>query len=619
VPAVATGIDLGSGAIKVAQIRRARGLYELVGAAAVPAGEPPAARATDTSWLPPADAVAGALRAARVRPRGAVLGAAGSKTILRYIQIPPVPPWKLKMMMRYEVDEGIAGGGASAYDYRRLEIETPEGGSVVMLGLAQEEMLEEGLRAAERAGVRGSVFDLSALGLFSAYRYGHGPIENETVAVLDVGESQVSFAIAEGERLLFARSAPGGGGRFTRAVETAFSLPRDEAEALKRDRGEILPPAAPPAPAAGSGGTVAVLPVGEGAATEPPPPPGGPHQRASEVLLREAGHLASTLESALAYCKTHLKIRDLKLDRVLLSGGGAALRGFGEYLSRRLRAPVEPLQPLRRVGLGALGDDAVREIEADVGCYAVAVGLALSRLAPDALRLDLLPRAVKQRRAFLERGLYLWYAAAAFVAALGLMIYTPLRNRAVLASEQEAHTTLLTSTTKKQAAFKKVHNRYQRAKAEVEALEERVLSGQDILDVFQALRRRTAKFDERKDFRNVWIVEVSTRKPRMGEFKRDPPNPTFQEARRLYVRGYAIAEAPGKVPVYVEDYIKHLTGSAAPQEKGLFVPYDRRRTEDRTRSRIRYQTATSVKVGRRSYCREFVLQLVLRPSRSEGP
>ena len=68
-----------------------------------------------------------------------------------------------------------------------------------------------------------------------------------------------------------------------------------------------------------------------------------------------------------------------RIDRIMLSGGASRAEGFTEMLTERFEAPVEGLDPFKRVGLDVkkLQVDAPAEVAPTA---AVAVGLALRRV-----------------------------------------------------------------------------------------------------------------------------------------------------------------------------------------------------------------------------------------------
>jgi type IV pilus assembly protein PilM len=69
-----------------------------------------------------------------------------------------------------------------------------------------------------------------------------------------------------------------------------------------------------------------------------------------------------------------------RIDRIMVSGGGSRAEGFTEMLTERFEAPVEALDPFKRVGFDPKKFNV--ESAADVApTAAVAVGLALRRVA----------------------------------------------------------------------------------------------------------------------------------------------------------------------------------------------------------------------------------------------
>jgi type IV pilus assembly protein PilM len=68
-----------------------------------------------------------------------------------------------------------------------------------------------------------------------------------------------------------------------------------------------------------------------------------------------------------------------RIDRIMLSGGASRAEGFTEMLTERFEAPVEVLDPFKRVGFDVKKFKV--ESAADVApTVAVAVGLALRRV-----------------------------------------------------------------------------------------------------------------------------------------------------------------------------------------------------------------------------------------------
>src|SRR5260221_274207 len=75
---------------------------------------------------------------------------------------------------------------------------------------------------------------------------------------------------------------------------------------------------------------------------------------ARAAVKAAAGQLLGLLQSTVLFCKSQIKISSLKLDRVLLCGGGAALAGLPQYLQGGLAVPVEYFDPFRVVDSSGL-------------------------------------------------------------------------------------------------------------------------------------------------------------------------------------------------------------------------------------------------------------------------
>src|SRR5689334_7581171 len=85
------------------------------------------------------------------------LGLTGKDVIIRYNQVPPVPEWRLRNLMKFEVMEvsGQSGGAVSA-DYRKLNLPDPDGTrgeDTVLVALARNAYLEPLLQSLEAGGL----------------------------------------------------------------------------------------------------------------------------------------------------------------------------------------------------------------------------------------------------------------------------------------------------------------------------------------------------------------------------------------------------------------------------------------------------------------------------------
>ncbi|MDP6356694.1 MAG: type IV pilus assembly protein PilM [Planctomycetota bacterium] len=425
---VVTGIDIGTHSIKVAQIKHTGKGIMLTGVGSVPL--------EDLSNAPDGkrkDAKIGLLlrdlmNESGVRSKFAVTSVPGKRLFYRYVHVPPVPAWKLKALMQYEIEEESddTSSGDVSYDYRLLDLPTKAAEFTVMVAMAKGEVTDHVIDAMSEASVRVQDIFPGATSLFNAWRNtAEGEVE-ETSVILDIGADSIDMIIQSFGRFFFTRTLSNAGNAFTEALQQEFELPFREAESLKIERGKILP-----------------FDMDdddeeeEGAARDY-------DVRISDALSHVADDLANAVQASLMFCRTQLKLPTLKVDKIILCGGGSMVNGLDEYLGARLRYDVEYFDlhgSMQTHKLYGIQEKAMAE---GAGRYATAIGLALTGLRrQEDITISLLPEKEKNRRNFHLTDKYLYYGAACVAAALGLSMYASLKMGNDLGNkEKQLHTAL---------------------------------------------------------------------------------------------------------------------------------------------------------------------------------
>ncbi len=388
------GIDIGSHAIKAVQLRITEkgafirnALYfdrDDLAARGVDAGD----RAAMAALLKTQMSEAG------MPTSGVVVGISGADSILRYTSVPPVPAWRLKVIMDYEVGEVAEKVGESlASDYRVLPLPRElDDEQVVLVGLAKEERLAELLADMEGAGITVSRAVPAPLALFSAFE-AFGPKSNpenpddDVAIVVDIGRSNLSSVIVLNDRIVFARSVSFGGESFTEALAKDLGVPRDRAEEIKIKSGT----------------------VDLAAATS----------KSAETIVNSlrgsAAQLQNLIQSSLRFCRTQVGVSLPEPTRIHLVGGGARLRGLSTYLEKSFRRPVDVFHPHGVVATGKLEGEAANVFGTAPGDFSVPLGLAVSGVRESGFTMNILPGSYVERRRFRERTVFL-YAAGVFLA-----------------------------------------------------------------------------------------------------------------------------------------------------------------------------------------------------------
>ncbi len=335
-----------------------------------------------TGVADPVAALRTGLLAARGRfGRAVALGIGGRDVVLRTMHVPVAAPWRLRLIMDYEIAEtaGKAGEPLTA-DFRLLtvpdELAAPatagqaaaqaaaaggKGGELpVLLALAKDGALEARIRDhSSRSGLGIRAVLPAPIALFNAY-VGLGHATEEKVAVLlDVSEDGCELALEQDGFLLFARSLPAPEGGLTALSDRAVR-----------------------------------------------------HQ------------LANAVAASLKFCQTQMKLGTLRAGALRLSGAGAAMPGLLEALKAVLKGVEDArvFDPLDRLDTARLTAEERAKVEGRGPELAIAVGLSLASQHPRCLDLDLLPTPMPARRELRTRTGFLYAAGAVLGIAAALAI-----------------------------------------------------------------------------------------------------------------------------------------------------------------------------------------------------
>jgi Tfp pilus assembly PilM family ATPase len=424
----AVSIDLGSHALKVAEIavsdtgaRLERAVYlersELVADGWEPGNIEQLARM-----------LAARMGDAKIRTKGVCLGIGGQDCMMRYTRIPPVPAWRLKVIMSYEtgeVSEKIGEPLASGYRPLQLVREADDD-QTILIGLAKEKQLQALLEALEAAGITVDKAVPMPIALQAAHEaFGDkadpDAPEDDLLLLADLGSENLSIALVLNDKLAFARSISFGGKAFTEALSRAAGVEFDAAEKLK---------------------------VAKGGLDEREK---GVHPDTVMPLRTVGGQLLGMLQSSIRFASSQIGMPLPAITRVVVSGGGMRLRGLPSFLAQGLGKPVAHFEAKGLVAGAGLSQSAAKALAERPGAFAASLGLGLTGLVantgdPQKGSLSILPTKYQQRREFKDRTLFL-YAAAVLLglllfARLGHAIYANVAASSVLKDLTTTHTEL---------------------------------------------------------------------------------------------------------------------------------------------------------------------------------
>ncbi len=334
-----------------------------------------------------------------IKNKSVVLAISGSKVNIKVLKVPQMPKSELKEAIKWEMKRQVQFSVEDAIlDYSNLGTVMEEGVEKVKLLVAavQKNAVNEQLAIIKEAGLHADGIDVAPFAVWKAFEAtpthpspSEGRVGGENVALIDIGYKRTSISLITGNALQFTRDATTGGNSLTEVLlapitvgDTRISLEYDEAERLKCKYG--IPSWD------SSESTEENIPLSQIYVIMRP---------VLEKFLIEIGRSFDFFSSQL-----HVH----KIDKIILSGGGAMLKGLPEFLTQGLRMRVEVANPFQNM-ISEIEDVDNVWLHEMSSSFAVAVGLALT--VPE--RIDLLPQEIKIKRQRVVQGTV--FAVASFI------------------------------------------------------------------------------------------------------------------------------------------------------------------------------------------------------------
>jgi type IV pilus assembly protein PilM len=343
------GIDIGSSSIKAVEIEESPGGIAITSASCV--ATPP--NVIQDGVVKNIPALSGSIRrlvrSGNLTARQASIGIGGSNVVLRWIEMPHIADEDLQEAARFEARRYLPFSPDEAViDAVRLRDSQREGDkrTRVLLIAAKRTAVESRAQSLERAGIEPAGMDIEPFAIQRAFSTTIGGVglfwRDQPVAFIVAGSSTIDMHVSQRLELRFSRSIPFCGSKLVGAVEQ--KILDLSSRAAKTRRGAEEP---------------AELSV---------------QDEESEELKR----LTREIARLLAYYQSLFPERSYEglLEKVILTGGGASLKGIDEYLSGNLGRTIELGNPFNQIPTKISASE-FGSIRSQGPAYAAAMGLAL--------------------------------------------------------------------------------------------------------------------------------------------------------------------------------------------------------------------------------------------------
>ncbi len=339
------GLDIGSHALKVAQVEKSGDKYKLValGVSPTPPGGIVSEAASDLTYL--SEAIKKLRNEAKIGTNQVAVALPEDKVFSRVVEMPPMKPDELDSAINWEAEQYVPLPLSEvSLDYQIVSLPGKEKGKDekmdVFLVAAPKRLIEKYIRVLEGAKLRPVSLETEIIAIARSV----SPPDSAPTLVVDLGARATDMAIVDRGQIVFTRSIGTAGEALTRALAAELKMAPAQAEEYKKaygvDPGQLE-------------GKVesAIGPI-------------------VEVVVRE-------MEKALEFYRS--KHAEAPVNRTVLTGGTSGLPEVVSLIAQKLGIEVQLADPFTR--LIKENEIIARLPEGAAALYAIAMGLALKEIS----------------------------------------------------------------------------------------------------------------------------------------------------------------------------------------------------------------------------------------------
>lgn len=332
------GLDIGSGYLKVVQLKDNKGGYEL--------------ELFDMLALPPelivdgsiidslrlVDSLKELLRKSKIKTKDVAISIAGhSSVIIKRVSLPDMSEEELSESIKFEAEQYIPFDIEDVnLDFQILGPKEEPGQMDVILVAIKKDIINEYLSVVKEAGFNCQIVDVNSFALENIYEINYEIETNKNISLVNIGASTINMNILKGGISVFTRDSAVGSNLHTEVLQREFNLTYEVAERLKR--GEPIENISP--------------------------------QDAYSVMELASEEIIGEVNRSLEYFRE-------EINEIVLSGGCALIKDFPKLLAEKIGVETKVLEPFKNIRIPKKFD--LTYIEEMAPMAAVAAGLALRR------------------------------------------------------------------------------------------------------------------------------------------------------------------------------------------------------------------------------------------------
>lgn len=339
------GVDIGSSAIKVCQLKESRKGYGLIrlGYQVLPPQTIVDGHVMNSQAV--VESLGRVFSEAKVKQKEVALSISGQAVIIRKISVPMMTAAELDEQIQWEAEQHIPFDIKDVHvDYEVLR-RRPEAGQMdLLLVAAKRDEINDYTQIARTAKLKPLVVDIDAFTVQNLFEVNRGIPPDQTFAIINVGASLASINIVSRGASAFTRDIANGGNYITEQIQRQLGVTFEQAEDFKVQSAYAAAGGVPPQV----------------------------NQVIEAVCDSIAGEIQRSLDFFLATSG------EPEMHRIYLTGGSSNLAALHHAVGKRSRVPVEVLQPMERINVEAKEVNP-QLLQTRVSQFSVALGLAMRK------------------------------------------------------------------------------------------------------------------------------------------------------------------------------------------------------------------------------------------------
>jgi type IV pilus assembly protein PilM len=310
------GVDIGTSAVKVLQVRESRRGVHLMKYGIEPL--PPQSIVDGNVMNPDAvkDSLGKVFKDLKISQSDVALSISGHSVIIKKLNLPLMKQEELEEQIQWEAEQHIPFDISEVeVDYNILAENADVGQMDVLLVAAKKDEIQDLVDVVRQTKLRPLVVDIDAFAIQNTYELSYGYNTGEVVALLNVGASVTNVNILNGAVSQFTRDITNGGASITEEIQKQLQVSFEEAEAYK---------------AGGGVNSAEVVP-----------------QEVDGIISNVVDSLASEIQRSLDFFMATTSQGEVS--QIYLTGGTSKISYLKAAIEKRSRIPVTQFDPFRRV------------------------------------------------------------------------------------------------------------------------------------------------------------------------------------------------------------------------------------------------------------------------------